>query len=145
MKFREYDHPADIAMEVTGRDYDELFTNALESLYFILFDKPVSCKKDDPNLFEVNSFGGFDYEEILIGFLSEMHYQCLVKKQMAFITAPIQFISRVDSVRMDARIKYELLEEKGLEIVTEVKAVTFHNVHINKKGRSFQVRLIFDI
>ncbi len=136
--FRFIDHPSDVGMEISGATLAELFLNAAKGMLSIVSDrtgvnegeqlvsKQLHIKEDSP-------------EELLHSFLSEILW--LITDEL-FFPFRIQ-ICTVTSVTIEVVLEGVLLKREDLR--TEVKAVTYHQLHIRKRSGLYGTKLIFDV
>jgi SHS2 domain-containing protein len=136
-KYLQLDHTGDIQIKVFGNSIKELFSNSA----YALFDLITDADKIDPQLAENIEVSGIDKEELLVNWLSELNY--------IFITESLVF-SKFDIVRIgDQEISATALGEKFNSrkhpLKTEIKAVTFHDMQIEKKKEIWETKIVFDI
>ena len=77
-----------------------------------------------------------DSESLLVAFLSELVY-CQEQENLAFDTFEVKVASQWLKVEM-----------KGAEIVSvdkAIKAVTYHNLKIEKTEQGFETTIVFDV
>lgn len=138
LKFRTIRHTADKAIYAWGRTLPELFENAAYGTFSLIAD----IKRLKPDIKrEVNLSNGEDTSLLLVNWLSELLYIFDVEK--------ILF----------CRFKVLSLGEKGIESICEgvkvrpdlpwqgayVKAVTYHNLKIEKIGDRYRATIFFDV
>lgn len=133
--YRFIDHPSDVGMEVEGVTLEELFINAATGMLSIIAE-PTSRSK---NLTKELHLKEDSTEELLHSFLSEILW-FITKERFFPLTINIFGISKVS---LDAKLEGIQLKEE--EINGEVKAVTYHQLKINKRDRILFTKLIFDV
>ncbi len=135
------DHTADLGMEVTGRTRRELFANAAYALLDIMIErrqKPVM----DSTLREMNlSVEGSDAADLLVNFLREILYLFNGKRQVVVSCMIIRFAA----TGLIARLVLEPYSPKKHTIKTELKAVTYHGLSVDKIKNGWKARVIFDV
>lgn len=131
------DHTGDIGIEVQGKTLPELFRNAAYAFFDIILGKA----KVKSTLEETISVSGNDYEQLLVNWLSEFLYLFETKK---LIFSNIQ-VKKLDGKRIEAVAAGEVYNPQTHSIKTEVKAVTYHGLKIEKKGSIYSTVIIFDI
>jgi SHS2 domain-containing protein len=130
--YQEIEHTADWEIRVWAPDISTLFKQAAQGMYslagVVLESKPLISRR-----IEIQNI---DLEGLLVDFLSELLY-----------------ISEVDNVAFNTfniHIKGEYLfaDLKGAPLASltkEIKAVTYHNLEINKEASHFEVSIVFDV
>ena len=136
-RYKMIDHTGDIAIEVYGRTLAELFRNAA----FGYFDIITDTRKIKPKLEERISLAAGDTEALLVSWLSELLY-LFDAKRVLFSEFTLK---RVTEKSLEASIRGEAFDPKRHLIQTEVKAVTYHGMKIEKKGAVYSTVIVFDI
>jgi SHS2 domain-containing protein len=139
--FSEIEHTADVGIQVLGYSREELFANALFGMYHILYsDIPV--KKII--LFSIQ-LSETTLEDLLVSWLSEMNYHLTTNK---FVAREIQKIS-ITNQKGNFSLTAQLIGDAGKSYLdylqTEIKAITYHQLHIAEEGGVYTARVIFDI
>ncbi len=136
-RYEIIDHTADIGLRAYGKDLKQLFTNAVYGMFNILADvKNVRAKKKltinlkAPNL-----------EELFLSWLSELLYQYNGKK---IILKEVQ-IDKLSEKAISAKAIGERLDLKRHRLKTEIKAVTYHQLKVQKVKDMWQGEVIFDV
>lgn len=136
-RYRVFDHTADLGLEIYGRDEKELFSNAA----FAIFDLTVHLH--DVNVSEVRSIAvsGSDREDLFVNYLREILYmlngQGLLLKEFS--------IREIGSRHLVAEVRGEAFDPERHSIKTEIKAVTYHQVEVEKNKGGWKARVIFDV
>ena len=132
MGFEEISHTADWSVRVWAEDLPSLFAEAaraMNTLAGIVISRSPRVKR----IFEAD---GSDAESLLVAFLSELvYYQ--EQENMAF-----------DVFDLDVDSQNLKVEMEGAEIVSvdkAIKAVTYHNLKIEKTNRGFETTTVFDV
>lgn len=136
-RYHLFNHTADLGMEFYGNNREELFLCAGQALYDVITDL------EDVNAAERVDIrvSGMDLEDLLVNWLREILYfqqgkGMLLKK---FV------ISKMNNTFIDAYAEGELFDEKKHVIRKEIKAVTYHDVKIEKKDGEWRARVVFDL
>ncbi len=136
-RFELLDHIADLRVRVFGKDPNELFANAAYAMFSVMADLsnvvPVS-KKD----VEVSAE---DLEGLLVQWLSDLLF--LVATQQ-FIASQVN-ITEMNGTKLRAEVYGEELDLAKHEFHTEIKAVTYHQLKIEKVNDHWIAEIIFDI
>ncbi|MCM8771289.1 MAG: archease [Candidatus Omnitrophica bacterium] len=136
-KYTLIEHTADIGIQVYGRNLKELFRNAAEGMFEIIADlKNVRPKMSFKiNLKETN------IEDLLVAWLRELLYRYNSKG----ILFKKFFIKSLDNFRLEAEASGEKFNPKLHLLKTEVKAVTYSDLQVEKIETGFKTQIIFDI
>lgn len=136
-RYRVFNHTADLGLEVYGKDEKELFSNAA----FAIFDLTVDLY--DVNALEVRmiTVRGSDREDLLVNYLREILYMLngegMLLKDFSIL--------EIDSHHLVVEVKGEPFNPDRHSIKTEIKAVTYHQVKVEKNNKGWKARVIFDV
>ncbi len=129
--FNEIENTADAALHVWGRTLPEMFQQAALGIYelaeaqaddFPTTDRSIHLKADD-------------LEALLVNFLSEIVF---------FLNEGVLF--QVDTLKIDQyQLEGKLTGKPILRMQREIKAVTFHQMHIVHTEDLFQTDIVLDI
>lgn len=135
--FRILDHTADIGLEAHGRDLAELFANAARGMFSVITDLD-SIQPTQPVPVSLTADG---LEDLLVAWLSELLY--------LFSTRNMLFgrfeISEIDDHHIQATAFGQPVDPSRHELLTEIKAVTFHDLKLEKVNDAWQAKVLFDI
>ncbi len=120
--FRILEHPADVGLEVWGPDLPEVFRQAALGLTSIIVD-PESVENHDRRTLSIS---GSDIENLMVRWLSEILY---LYDGEGFLVSDVAVLRLSDS-GMEATVKGEKVEAGSHQFRTDVKAVTYHQLHI---------------
>ena len=134
--YTTFEHTADLGIEVRGSSLKELFENAAKAVFAEMAGKvleqankgPLTVKVSAPNL-----------EELLVRWLDELLYLGETK-EMIFTKFEITNMSE-DSI--EARVWGVDYSEAAPEL--EIKAVTYHDLKLEKTEDGYMARFIADI
>ena len=130
--YQEIEHTADWELRVWAQDVSTLFEQAAQGMYslagVVMKSKPLISRRI--------KIQNIDLEGLLVDFLSELLY-----------------ISEVDNVafnsfniHIEGEFLFAELEGAPLALIKkEIKAVTYHNLEINKVASNFEVSIVFDV
>lgn len=132
MGFEEISHTADWAARIWAEDLPSLFTEAARAMN-VLSGTVVGSGTRVKKTFEAE---GPDGESLLVAFLSELlYYQ--EQEGLAFDLFWLQVESQ--------RLKVEM---EGAQIASSekaIKAVTYHNLKIERTDKGFETTIVFDV
>lgn len=136
--FETFSHTADIGLKVRGETIAALFENAALGLTSLLTD-PEKIHSEKKVAFKLKSSVG--WESLLVEWLQEILYEFTVRK-MAFSKFHVQ---RISEYFLEAEADGELIQSDRHPILREVKAVTYHNLKIDRDKEGFRTEIIIDI
>jgi SHS2 domain-containing protein len=137
---REYEyieHTADIGIKVYGLELKDLFANAAKAFLDILTE-PESIQPSLKKQIIVESRG---WERLLVTWLSELLYLFEVN-QWLFQKCEIQSL---DENRVEAVCWGEHYDPDRHEIKTGIKAVTYHQLSVQRVNDLWEATIIFDV
>lgn len=141
MPYKFIEHPADIAVEVDGNSLEELFKSACYAWREAAMNIS-SFNKESSKKF---IFNGTTAEILLIELLSELNFQ-LYSKKWVFVTIQNLAIEKKDS---DYHLEIELFGQtfhpEIHDMKEEIKAITYHQVKIEKVGNLYKTLIVFDV
>jgi SHS2 domain-containing protein len=135
--FREIEHTADLAVEMTGATFPALLAVSGEALFSLIADPeniemrdeiPVSATGDGP-------------EELLHAWLCE----ALARFNIDGFIGKNCAIDQITADRVDGRIRGEKLDLTRHGFRTEIKGVTYHDFRVWQQDGLWHARIIFDV
>ena len=138
-KFELIEHTADIGIKVYGQSLPELFQNSAEAMFSLLLNcKPQESLQKDIILEAVS------FEELLVVWLNE-----LLSLFYAENFLPASFSIKINEnpglKSMTVSAKGQCFDPYASKLNTEIKAVTYHDLKIEKNEQEFSVQIIFDV
>ena len=137
--YKFFDHTADIGVEITGRTKKELFVNAAEALFEVMIENKVG-EKSAKQLKKI-TIEGADVADLLINFLRELLYLFNGEK---FITHNCEII-KFKKKELAVELTGDLFNSKKHLIKTEIKAVTYSGLTVERVKTGWRARIIFDV
>jgi SHS2 domain-containing protein len=135
--FSVLDHTADIGLVIYGKDLASLFEHAGEGFFYLITD----LKTVRPRIEKRVILRGESLDRLMVDWLSELLYlhdvEHLLFKEF-----------RVESVGeegLKAVAKGEPFQDGVHVIKTGVKAVTYHQIRVEKSNGGWRARVIFDL
>jgi SHS2 domain-containing protein len=130
--FLEITHTADWALKVWAADLPGLFVQAARGMYFLMEIGMTS----QPRVHRVLELAADDAEGLLVSFLGELLYY-LEQEKLAFDSILVS----MDNLLLHAELEGSFITAQSKEI----KAVTYHNLAIQKTGSGLEVTIVLDI
>jgi SHS2 domain-containing protein len=143
-KYKFFDHTADIGVEISGRTKKKLFANAADVLFDVMIEKIENKNKTSEGMLKRQKtlkVNGADVEDLLINFLRELLY---LFNGENFITDGCEMI-QCTTKELEARLTGESFNSKKHLIKTEIKAVTYSGLTVEKYKTGWKARIIFDV
>lgn len=132
MGFEEISHTADWSARVWARDLPSLFTEAARAMNSL----SGTVTGTGPRVTRTFEAEGPDAESLLVAFLSELlYYQ--EQEGLAFDVFDLRVASQWLKVQMEGSQMDS--SEKA------IKAVTYHNLKIEKTNEGFETAIVFDV
>ncbi|MEW5802170.1 MAG: archease [bacterium] len=142
--YREYEyieHTADIGVKVFGPTMKDLFENAGKAFFDILTE-PESIRPSLKKQVIVENQGqSREWDRLLVAWLSEFLYLFEVE-QWLFRECEIQSLQEN---RLEAVCRGEHYDPDRHEIKTGIKAVTYHQLSVQRVNDLWEATIIFDI
>jgi len=142
--YKFFDHTADIGVEISGLTKKELFANAASALFDILiesYDNKSKTAKGIQGRQKTVTVNGTDVEDLLINFLREILY---IFNGESWVVSNCK-ITECGNKRLKAQLKGEPFNKKKHSIKTELKAVTYSGLNVEKQKSGWRARIIFDV
>jgi len=136
-KYDLIDHTADVGVKAYGKNLSECFENAAQGMFDIITNKSHVESIGQYNI----SLEAPDLEQLLVDWLSELLFLNSARN-LVFGFFKVDLDEKKKSLTATVfGEKYDISKHK---IGTEIKAVTYHMLEVNKK-KPFYVQVLFDI
>lgn len=132
--YREVEHTADWSIEVWGDDLAALFEHAAQAL----FEMQGADLAAEPGVVATVSCTGFDWETLLVAWLSELLY--LSETHDALYTRFQVSITATTEPALAALVK----GAPGRGSMAHVKAITYHNLAVRQMPEGWRATVTFD-
>lgn len=134
MPFEEIEHTADVAIHVKGRDLEDLFRNAAIGMNSLM---AATDRLHAPPVGISLALDGGDAEDLLVDWLSELAYLA-ESRRLIFHHFDFRTLS---SRRLEVELRGNMVD--GIQ--KHIKAVTYHNLKIEKTKSGFETTVVFDV
>lgn len=135
--YQLFEHTADLGLEVYGTDERDLFRNAALALFDLLTDRGRIRGREEREI----AVEGADREELLVNFLREV--LSLYNSEGWLLKDCI--IRNLDDSRLGTTVTGEPFERDRHTMKREIKAVTYHQTHIDRTALGWTGRIICDV
>jgi SHS2 domain-containing protein len=136
-KFEIIDHTADIGITAYGSDLGELMSNAAGGMVSLIMD-PRKIEKKLSRTIELQAADG---AALLVRWLNELIYELEVER---LIFAEFSLVTE-GATKLKAVCWGERIDRERHKLKREIKAATYHNLHILKEKDVYSASVIFDI
>ncbi|MBW2053445.1 MAG: archease [Deltaproteobacteria bacterium] len=128
---------ADLGVYFYGKTPEDLLINAADVLFELMLDR----KPETGGILTDVTLEGFDLEDLLVRWLSELLYLYSARNQV-MTGAEIKSLSET---RLEAVVELAPFNPAVHEIKHEVKAATYHRLEFKPRGGGWRARVIFDL
>lgn len=141
MSYKFIDHTADIAVEVESSSIEGLFDSACHAWLESVLE-PWQRRKVDSKKF---LFTSDSYEQLLVHLLSELNFQLYTKRWIYTYTNIFKIEKQNNRLHLIAEVFGEPFNSEFHSLKEEIKAITFHQMKIEKQNEKYFTRIVFDI
>lgn len=134
---QEVDHTGDAGIRVTAPDCKTLFERAAAGMFAVVVE-PETVRLVDEREIEVD---GSDRDDLLVRWLSELNFIHLTE---GVVLGGFDILEMSDS-HLAALVQGERIDPERHTIYTEVKAVTYHGLHVAEEDGTWTAQVIFDM
>lgn len=135
--YRLLEHTADMGIEASGATLEELFAQAAYGLLEIIAGAAGALSREEKSV----TVRGGDTEELLVNWLNEVLY--LFETGGLF---PVDFeVEEVAGNRLKARVVGEPFNPQRHTVEREVKAVTHHQLAVERTADGWRARVYVDL
>ena len=131
------DHTADLAIRIFGNDLVGLYENAGRSLVHLMLAHEISGPGTPLQI----SLSGQDLPDLMVRWLNEILY--LIEGERLVVTG--LEVRSVTPRQIEATVNTVPFDPEAHERLTEIKAVTYHQIEVTKKGNHWEARVIIDV
>jgi len=137
MNYRIINHTADFGLQISASDIKTLFADAAHAMIDQITD---INRLKGLNEYDVH-ISGSDRPDLMVNWLREVLYlwtgeEKLVKKAR---------ILSLSEYELSAKVMYDTYEPNRHIIKNEIKAVTYHQIQVEKGPLGWESKIIFDV
>ena len=136
-RFRILEHPADIGFEAFGSTREEVFVNASRALSHLIVDLD-SVESRTEVAVQVE---GCDPASLLVNWLSELLY---LNDAEGWLFSEFE-VQRLNDYSLRARARGEKFDRTRHRAKLQVKAITYHQLELEKTAEGWHARVYVDI
>ena len=138
--YKFIDHTADIACEVLGDTLEELFTASVEAWRSSVVEE-TKCGEREIKKFKLKASSK---EQLLVDFISEINYYLFTRNWLFNLVLELEIKQKNDTWILSTEIE-GMHVSQDVEIKQEIKAITFHQMNIEKRENKYYTFIVFDI
>ncbi|MBR9975232.1 MAG: archease [Bacteroidetes bacterium] len=136
-EFEELDHTADLAMRVRGATLDLLFRHAAGGMMQLMTGPLPGISAQTERTVDI---GAEALDALLRDWLSELIFLVAAERLV-----PVSFVlERIDAHGLRARVGVVPLTDTIARDATEIKAVTWHGLRVDRDEEGFVAEVVFD-
>jgi len=143
--FKELDHTADLRVEIIGNSQEDLFLNAIHTLYALLgiVTGPMTTQGRS---WEIIKIHGIDREDVLVRLLGELLYYAVTDKKK-FVPEKVCFDKdgKEGNIALSVEGKWLPYKEADRKRANDIKAVTYHDTAIWQTPAGYFARVVMDM
>ena len=131
---------ADIAFEATGKDEEELLTNAA----LAMFDTSADMRKIDDKITKEVTLESTNFQDLFYDFLEEIVF-LKDAEYMVFNKVKVKFKKTGDVYHLFAELHGDTINTEKHELRNDIKAVTLHQFKVEKTDKGWRAFVILDV
>lgn len=131
------DHTADVGVVIRAADLPQLFERAAWGMFAVITD-PGSVR---PEVAVPIAVTASDRAGLLVRWLSELNFRH-VTQHLVFGQFTVE---RLTDAALTATVRGERIDPGRHVIYTEIKAVTFHGLELERVDEGWRAQIIFDL
>jgi len=137
LTYQVIDHTADLGIIVKGPDVKSLFIRAAQAMTDLMVKGDISEKTAIRDVL----VEGEDFPDLMVRWLGEILY---LFEGENFIVHSIE-IKSISPIQLKSILSLTGFEPEYHEVLREIKAVTYHQISVDKANDGWEARVIFDI
>ena len=137
LAYQIIDHIADLGIIVKGPDVKGLFIRAAQAMTDLMVKGEIRDKTARRDVL----VEGEDFPDLMVRWLGEILY--LFEGENLIVNS-IE-IKSIGPIKLEATLTLTSFEPKRHQVLREIKAVTYHQISVDKVNDGWEARVIFDI
>lgn len=142
-RWRTIEHTGDLAIEIEAPSLEQLFVASAHGLVGVLLGEEAGPEEPEPakaTVWRELALEGSDREVLLVDWLRELLY---IQMSEDLLLAGSE-IGELAETRLVARVGFAP-PAPGRGVERELKAVTYHDLEVSRRGDGWFARIVFDI
>ena len=141
MPFRFIEHTADIAFEVESKTIVNLFKDSALALRETACEIRKHIGREELTIECIEE----SLEPLLVQFLNELNFLIHTKKWIFNSIRKLDIVQSGNKFHLNCQLFGGEINSNNCELKAEIKAVTFHQMKIEKRKDNFFTRIVLDI
>jgi len=137
MKYKLIDHTADFGIHVFGSNAKTLFSNAAYAMFDLITEIETLKGLESAHV----KVSGDDWPDLMVNWLREVLFFWNGREKLVKET----LILSLSENELTAKVDFDPYVPGHNEIKTEIKAVTYHQIHVNSGPVGWEAKVIFDV
>ena len=137
LPYKIIDHTADLGIIVKGPDIKSLFILAAQAMT----DLMVKGEKSEKIAIRDVLIEGEDFPDLMVRWLGEILY---LFEGENLIVDSIE-INSINPMKLKSTLTLTSFDPEHHQVIREIKAVTYHQISVDKINDGWEARVIFDI
>ncbi len=137
MPYELIDHTADTGLDLEAADVKQLFSDAVDGMQCVL-----GLENVDPEETRIIRIDPASYDLMLVDLLREV---LNLYNTSSFVVASVQVRELCEEEGVIAEATGEPYDADRHHPQTEIKGVTYHGLFVEKRGDTWNARVIFDL
>ena len=135
--YTQIEHTADLRIRIHGEDLRELFRNAARSLIDIMLPDTTGTTRIVTEI----TIDSEDLADLMVRWLGEILYLF----EGEGVVATRFDIHELEPKRLRSTVRGIPFDPESHEILTDIKAVTYHEIEVAPRGDEWQAEVTFDV
>ncbi|MFA3782460.1 archease [Melioribacteraceae bacterium 4301-Me] len=142
MPYKFLDHTADVAFEVESETLEGLFVDSAFALKEVACELSNIGSKSETKIINCNEI---TLELLLVEFLNQLNFLIFFKKWI-FTTIQKLSINKADGeINLSCELIGNKIDAEACNFKVEIKAITFHQMKIEKRKGKYSTKVVLDI
>jgi SHS2 domain-containing protein len=137
LEYQIINHTADLGIIVKGPDVKNLFIIAAQAMTDLMVKGDISKKTAIRDVL----VEGEDFPDLMVRWLGEILY---LFDGESLIVNSIE-IKSISPINLKSKLELTNFDPEKHEMLREIKAVTYHQISVNKANDGWETKVIFDI
>ena len=137
-KFEFFEHTADVGIRAYGKDLNEAFENAALAVFELMTDTSKVEPKEEREI----RIEGFDLENLLYRWIESL---LVYYDSELLVFSKFKVNIDIDNLKLTGKAWGEKFNKEKHEGRIVVKAMTYHEMSIEKKGEYYVLTFVVDI
>jgi len=137
LSYQIIDHTADLGIIVEGTDEKNLFIRAAQAMTDLMVEGDISKETVIKDVL----VEGEDFPDLMVRWLGEILYLFDGEKLLVYSIE----IKSISPTKLKSTLTLSSFEPEHHQVKREIKAVTYHQISVDKVNDGWQARIIFDI